>query len=65
MSESDRVSPPVDAQADLSARDRAEVDMAAERASLEAAILCFNVNYNPNRGPPPWKRLVKVSLTSQ
>ena len=28
MSKSDRVSPPVDAQADLSARDRAEVDMA-------------------------------------
>ena len=42
MSESERVSPPVDAQADLSARDRAEVDMAAERANLEAAILRFN-----------------------
>ena len=47
MSESDRVSPPVDAQ------DRAEVDMAAERANLEAAILRFNVNYNPDGGPPP------------
>ena len=52
MSKSDRVSPPVDAQADLSARDRVEVDMAAERASLEAAILRFNVNYNPNGVPP-------------
>ena len=46
MSESDRVSPPVDAQ------DRAEVDMAAERANLEAAILRFNTNYNPAGGPP-------------
>ena len=52
MSESDRVSPPVDTQADLSARDRAEVDMAAERANLEAAILRFNTNYNPAGGPP-------------
>ena len=54
MSKSDRVSPPVDAQADLSARDRAE-----------AAILRFNTNYNPNGGPPFGKRLAKVSLTSQ
>ena len=52
MSESERISPPVDAQADFSARDRAEVDMAAERANLEAAILRFNVNYNPNGVPP-------------
>ena len=53
MSESDCVSPPVDAQADLSARDRAEVNMAAKRANIEAAILRFNTNYNPSGGPPP------------
>ena len=60
MREADRVSPPVDAQADLSARDRAEVDMAAERANLEAAILRFNVNYNPNGGPPPGRDLPRL-----
>ena len=53
MSESDRVSPPVDAQADLSVRDRAEVNMVAERASLEAAVLRFNTNYNSAGGTPP------------
>ena len=52
MSESERVSPPVDAQADLSTRERGEVNMAAERANLEAAILRFNVKYNPNGVPP-------------
>ena len=61
MSKYDRVSPPVDAQADLSARDRAEVDMAAERASLEAAILRFNVNYNPNGGPPKGRDLPRLA----
>ena len=61
MSKSNRVSPPVDAQADLSARDRAEVDMAAERASLEAAILRFNVNYNPNGGPPKGRDLPRLA----
>ena len=35
--------PPDDAQADLSERNRAEVARAAERASLEAAILRFNI----------------------
>ena len=45
-------SPPVDAQAELSERDRAEVARAAERASLDAAILRFNTNYNPAGGPP-------------
>ena len=54
MSEADRVSPPVDVQADLSERDRAKVDMAAERANLEAALIIrFNTNYNPTGGPPP------------
>ena len=48
-----RKAPPVDAQAELSEKDRAEVARAAERASLEAAILRFNTNYNPAGGPPP------------
>ena len=39
MSDTERNSPPVDAQAELSERDRAEVDREAERANLEAAIL--------------------------
>ena len=53
MSETDRTSPPVDAQADLYARDGAKVDMAAERARLEDAILRFNTNYNPAGALPP------------
>ena len=65
MSETDRYSPPADAQADLSERDRTEVDMAAERANLEAAILRLNTNYNPRWGSPPGKRLAKVNLTPQ
>ena len=32
--------------------------MEAKRASLEAAINRFNVNYNPNGGPPQLPRLV-------
>ena len=53
-------SPPVNAQAELLERDRAEVASATERASLEAAILRFNTNYNPAGGPPQgrdWPRL--------
>ena len=42
MSDTERNSPPVDAQAELSERDRAEVARAADRANLEAAILRFN-----------------------
>ena len=61
MSEADCVSPPVDAQADLSARDRAEFDMAAERANLEAAILRFNTNYNPSGGPPQGRDLPRLN----
>ena len=52
MSETERNSPPADAQAELSERDRAEVDRAAERANLEAAILRFNTNYNPSGALP-------------
>ena len=53
MSDADkRNSPPADIQAELSERDRAEVTRAAERANLEAAIFCFNTNYNPAWGPP-------------
>ena len=53
MSDNERNLPPVDAQAELSERDRAEVARAAERANLEAAILRFNTNYKPSGGPPP------------
>ena len=51
MSDNERNLPPVDAQAELSERDRVEVARAAERANLEAAILRFNTNYNPSGGP--------------
>ena len=54
-------SPPVDAQAELSERDRAEVARAAERANLEAAILCFNTNYNPSGGPPQGRDLPRLN----
>ena len=49
----ERNSPPVDPQAELWERDRAEVARSAERAGLEATILRFNTNYNPAGGPPP------------
>ena len=47
--------PPVDVQAEPSERAGADATREAERASLEAAIQCFNVNYNLNGGPPPKK----------
>ena len=61
MSETERNSPPADAQAELSERDRAEVDRAAERANLEAAILRFNTNYNPSGGPPQGRDLPRLN----
>ena len=63
MSDTERNLPPVDAQAELSERDRAEVARAAERANLEAAILRFNTNYNSSGGPtPPGKRFAKANI---
>ena len=61
MSDTERNSPPVDAQAELSERDRVEVARAAERANLEAAILCFNTNYNPSGGPPKGRDLPRLN----
>ena len=53
------VAPPADVSADPMDRAGAEaVRMEAERASLEAAINSFNVNYNLNGGPPQLPRLV-------
>ena len=49
------MSDPVDVQAEPSERAGADATREAERASLEAAIQCFNVNYNLNGGPPPKK----------
>ena len=54
-------SPPVNAQAELSERDRAEVARAVERTSLEAMILFFNTNYNPARGPPQGRDLPRLN----
>ena len=44
--------PPVDVPADPTDRAGAEATREAKRANLEAAINRFNVNYNPNGGPP-------------
>ena len=54
------MAPPADVPvADPTDRAAAEaVRMEAKRISLEAAINCFNVNYNPNGGPPQLPRLV-------
>ena len=43
---------PVDVQAESSERAGTDATREAERASLEAAMQRFNVNYNPNGGPP-------------
>ena len=56
-----RKAPPVDAQAELSERDRAEVARAAERVNLEAEILRFNTNYNPSGGPPQGRDLPRLN----
>ena len=61
MSDTERNSAPVDAQAELSERDRAEFARAAERANLEAAILHFNTNYNPSGGPPQGRDLPRLN----
>ena len=61
MSDKERNSPPVDDQAELSERDRAEVARAAERANLEAAILRFNTNYNSSGGPPQGRDLPRLN----
>ena len=52
--------PPVDVQAGPSKRARAEANMDAERANLEAAILRFNTNYNPAGGPPQGRDLPRL-----
>ena len=53
------VAPLADVPADPTDRVGAEAArMEAKRASLEAAINRFNVNYNPNGGPPQLPRLV-------
>ena len=54
--------PPVDVQAEPSERARADATRDAERTNLEAAILRFNTNYNPNGGPPPPQREFKVNI---
>ena len=47
------MAPLADVPADPTDRVGAEAArMEAKRASLEAAINRFNVNYNPNGGPP-------------
>ena len=55
--------PPVDVQVAPSDRARADINMDAERANLEAAILRFNTNYNPAGGPPPGKRFAKTDIS--
>ena len=52
--------PPVDVQAEPSERAGADATRDAERANLEAAILRFNVNYNPNGGPPQGRELPRL-----
>ena len=54
--------PPVDVPADPTDRAGAEAIREAERANLEAAINRFNVNYNPNGGPPP-KGVAKIDIS--
>ena len=44
--------PPVDVPAEPTDKAGAEATREAKRANLEAAIQRFNVNYNPNGGPP-------------
>ena len=62
MSDPIKGPPPVDVPADPTDRAGAEATREAERANLEAAINRFNVNYNPNGGPPP-RSVAKIDIS--